>query len=546
MNTSARKILPLLTAFLLLLSPLAAQESGQEQEQQRSPLEVSRQLQAEELEVPPPYRDKVEAGGQTIMELTLQDAIRLALLHNLDIAIENFNEELTREQIVSTRGFYDPALEFSVGWQDAESPTISDLEAGEGAEVFAQKQFSYSGRLLQNLPSGADFSVSYFSNRSDSNSAFQFANPAYRASFSANFRQPLWRGFRETQTQRLLKLRNLDLEINDLQFEVQVSLVIQQVQDRYWELVFAINNYETRREGMALAITQHKNNQKRVNIGVSAPIEITSSRAEVALREQEMISSEVQIINAQNRLKQLMSDDPKASIWSLSVYPTDTPRTPEIKMTLNEAVDLALQNRPELKQVESRLEQDAVDQTFFKKELKPQVDLRLSYTSNAAGGGEASGLGDVFTDAFSFNFHTWSAFVDVRIPLGNRTMEGNLAQARIRERQNLSRLKNAQQGIIVEVRNAFEGLKTQGKRLESARLARELSEEQLRGENRRFQAGFSTNFQVLRFQRDLTSAEAQELRALIDYEQAVTALMRATHQIIEQSQVSLARGQDQP
>ncbi|HSR51640.1 MAG TPA: TolC family protein [Acidobacteriota bacterium] len=541
MKTS--KTLILIASLLFFCVPLAAQEP--EQEEERSPLEISRQLQAEQLEVPPPYREKVEDTGQTIMELSLQDAIRLALLHNLDIAIENFNEELTREQIVSTRGFYDPNLSFTIGYEDAEAPTISQLDAGEGQAVRQAKDFRYTASWLQNLPNGSNFQVSYFSNRNDSNNEFLFANPAYNSSFSFDFTQPLWRGFRETSTQRQLKLSNLNLELNDLQFEVQVANVIQQVQDRYWELVFAINNYETRRQGMSLAITQHQNNQKRVNIGVSAPIEITSSRAEVALREQEMISSEVQIINAQNRLKQLMSDDPMASIWSVTLFPTDSPRTPEVDMSMDQSIDLALQNRPELKQVETNIEQNTINQKFYQRELKPQVDLRFSYTSRAAGGGDMSGLGDVFTEAFSFDFNTWAVFADVRIPLGNRQMQGQLAQSRIRERQNLSRLKNAQQGIIVEVRNAYEGLKTQKKRLQSARLAKELSQEQLRGENKRFQAGLSTNFQVLRFQRDLTSAEAQELRALIDYEQAVTALMRATHQIIEQSQVSLARQQEQ-
>ncbi len=526
----------------------AAQEPAPAQEQQRpTSLEVAQRLQGEQLTLPPPYDERIRQQG-SFRDLSVRDAIQLALTNNLDLEIQNYNEALTRETILNAQGFYDPVLRFTVGWEDSTSPTTSDLDAG------MSDRFTWTTNYSQQLPTGGNYTLALNNSRRSDNNAFTRLNPAFSSSFSVDVRQPLWRGFRETNTERRIKVANLSKEIDDLQFEQRVAEVIQSVQNQYWELVFAIDNYETQRQSMELAIIQHTNNQKRVRIGVSAPIAITTSRAEVASREQSMISSEVNIITAQNRLRRLLSSDPDATIWNLTLLPTDAPATPQITMGIREAIDIGLRNRPELQQIQKQLEQNEVERKFFKRELRPNIDLRFNYTSAAVSGDQITlddddnrivtplgNLGNSLFDVFKFDANSWAIFADISIPLGNRSNKANLAQVAINERRNLSRLRDAQQGIVVEVRNAYEGLKTQEKRLEAARLSRELSEEQLRGENKRFQAGLSTNVEVLRFQRDLTSALSQELRALIDYEQAVTSLRKATYTIISESDIVLAR-----
>jgi outer membrane protein TolC len=102
-------------------------------------------------------------------------------------------------------------------------------------------------------------------------------------------------------------------------------------------------------------------------------------------------------------------------------------------------------------------------------------------------------------------------------------------------------MKNQQHLIMVEVRNAYETITTRQKSMEAARLARQLAEEQLDGETKRFQAGLSTNFEVLRFQRDLAENQVSELRAEVDYELAVTALHRAMNTIVEEQDIVLAK-----
>ena len=98
--------------------------------------------------------------------------------------------------------------------------------------------------------------------------------------------------------------------------------------------------------------------------------------------------------------------------------------------------------------------------------------------------------------------------------------------------------------IIVEVRNAYESLATRQKSLEAANVASQLSREQWEGETKRFEAGLSTNFEVLRLQRDLAQSQVSELRALVDYQLALTALQKALFTIVEESDIVLAKGSE--
>ena len=502
--------------------------------------------------------ERIRQNG-AVLELSLRDAIRLALSNNLEIAIEEFNEDLNRERIIDTRGFYDPVLDFRFGWQSNQFPNTSSLDAGRGILARDSSNLAFGSSVRQNVPGGGNFAFAFDNSRGKTNSTFRFINPSFGSTLDVSFVQPLWRGFLETPTDRQLKMYNLDTEITDSQFRQRVSEIVQQVERQYWELVFSIDNHETQRQSMQLAIIQFEDNEKRVEIGVSAPIEITSSRAEVATREQDMIQSEVLIINAQNALKRLLTPDPDASLWNLSMIPTDRPQMQNLRIGLGEAIQTALERRPELEQIHLEMEKNEVDRNYLKKAGKPAVDLSFGLTSTGSSGQVFKvdqftatpvlfqdhplygNFGNSFGQVLGFDFLSYGVFVDVQIPLRNRSNEAQLAQVSINERQMVSRLKNIQQMIIVEVRNAFEVITTQKKRLEAARMAGELSREQLDGETKRFQAGLSTNFQVLRFQRDLALAQVQELRALVDYQLSVTDLRTAMYTIIDENDIVLAR-----
>ena len=548
--------------FLLfvLLTTIPAVMLAQETDSNQEPVSTSDQ----DIQIPESYIERMKRTS-VVMDLSLQESIRRALSNNLEIAIENYNEDMNREQIVKARGFYDPTLSFTVGWNSRENPTTSVLQTGGGIPVQLSDGFTWDTTLNQNVKGGGGLRVLWTNGRNLTNSTFSNVNPSYNTNFDVSFTQPLWRGFgKKTATERQIKIANLDTEISDTQFKQRVVEIIQQVQNQYWELVYAVENYETQRKSVELAVVQHRNNRKRVEIGVMAPIEITSSAAEVATREQSLIQSEVQIINAQNNLKGMLAPDPSASIWNLILIPIDHPRMRDVSMTLQEAIETSLRNRPELARVKLQMEQNEVNRRFYTREGKPKVDLRASYGSLGTAGtvfetiaGEVferptqipdpddprfGSFGTAWGQAFGFDFISWGIFFDVTIPLRKRSNNADLAMADISERQLNTQMKNQQQLVIVEVRNAYETIATRSKSLEAAGAAHRLAQEQLDGENKRFEAGLSTNFEVLRFQRDLANIQVSELRAQVDYELALTSLQKAMYTILDESDIGFARG----
>ena len=528
----------------------------------------------EVVAVPDSYVERTRKQG-AVLDLGMKDAIRLALTNNLEIAIQDFNEDLNRQRIVGLKGYYDPKLSFSIGYQSSESPVTSILDAGSGIELSARNNLLLETAIAQNAPGGGRLDVTFDNRRFGTNSFYSTMNPTFSSTFGLQFTQPLWRGgWRQTENKRQMKLQNLDNKISDSQFKDRVSSIVQLVQNQYWNLVFAIENHETRRQSMELAIVQHKNNQKRVEIGVMAPIEITKSRAAVASREQEMIQSEVQIIEAENELKRLLAPDPKASIWSLSLLPKDRPTEQQVGITLDEAISRALDRRPEVEQVRLQKDKLSVERQYLRNAGKPAFNLVAGLSSVGTAGtvyaqeridtdGDGvpetptgnrievpnapfyGAFGKAMPDAFGFDYMSYSVALNVEMPLwGNRVNEASRAEVEINDRILSSQLKSAQQQIMVDVRNAYQGMQTQKKGLDAARVARQLAEEQLAGENKRFEAGLSTNFEVLDYQQQLATARVSELRALINFEQALTALQRAMYTIVDESDIVLAKGQN--
>ena len=507
-----------------------------------------------------PYVERVRSEGG-YLDLPLKEAVRLALINNLEIAIEDFNEDVTEQRIFATRGDYDPVLSFTTGWNSSEWPATSILEAGRDIPTTLQRGFRLESSVQQPVRGGGSLQLTLNNVRNSTNSLFSIINPNFQSFFDFSFTQPLWRGFRQTATERQLKLFNLDRHINESQFKERVSNIILRLQTEYWELVSAIDIHETRRQSREQAVLQHELNKRRVAVGISAPMEVSRTRAEVSRREQATIQAEVQIVIRQNALKKLLTPDRSAALWNLTLIPTDRPQIRPLGITLEDAIDEALKRRPELERLNLQLEQNGIDRDFYRKEGKPRINLRASLGSygrsgqvfknvdffgplsrepdptNPFYGNFANSMGQ----ALGFDYISYGIFVDVEIPLRNRRNEGQLAETAIAERRLRHQHREQEQLIVEQVRNAYERLGIQKRELDMSALAVRFAEEQLELETKRFKAGLSTNFELLQYQRDVAEARLSELRSQIDYQLALTDLRKAMNTIIDAQDVAVAQ-----
>jgi outer membrane protein len=527
--------------FLLLSLALAAAAPAQEEKLSQSESWQSRARRGE------------------VLELTLKATLELALTGNLEVTIEKYSVDQVARQLDAAQGYYDPVVGFNVGLNSSDSPATSVLQGGLASENNRAATFQPS--LQQNLPAGGTFQLLFNNFRNTTSNAYTFVNPLFGSSFDVNYVQPLWRGFRQNAADRQIRLIRLENRISESQFHLRLADIIEQVRNQYWNLVGAIDQYEVRRASQALAIRQYENTRQRAQNGLLTPVAVTSARAEVALCEQQVLQAELAINSAENGLKQLLAPDPKSQLWRISLIPLDRPGLQTVSITLDDAIRTALDRRQELKQLQFQSMQNDVDRGYFSNGTKPRVDLSTNFGSigragtvfipTVIGGSDTrvvdpshpgyGGLRTAWGQVFGLDFLHWGASLTMELPLRNRTAEAELAQAKIKQKQLESRTKLVQQAIMVEVRNAYDAIQTQRKAVEVARIGSQLATEQLAGESERFEAGFSTNFEILRYQRDLAEARIRELSTLIAYQGATTALERAMDIIVDKSDVSVAR-----
>ncbi len=554
-SASPRRVLTMLGIITLTLA-VSALPSQVAVAQQETPVQSNpRVVNADLAPLPLSPIEKAEKDG-TALRLSLKDITKLALQNNLNIAIQDTNEELFRQRFVQAYGPYDPLLTANVGVQSTKSPNTNQSTKSTTGDFNKVNYANWNFGYQQNFSTGGYLSASFGTNRSDTNQLFALFNPQYSTRWNVNFTQPLWQNRRIDQYRSQIKLANLDIKKNDSQFKQSVVQTIANIQGQYWDLIYAIRDYEIKRESVQLAQITLRDNKKKVEIGTQAPIVVTEAQATMAQRMVDLISAEERIINAENGLRALISNDRNAEIWHKVIVPTDAPDFQEYKIDMDTAIDTALKNRPELEQIDLTVQQADINERATENMRKWRVDLVGQFGTTGVAGPQSidpitgeitidpklvGGMLKAYELLFTGGYIGWQAGFNFQIPLRNRTYDSQLAQVKIGQRQQLMQRKVTEQQIQVEIRNAVQKIETNRQQVETAKLSRQLAKEQLDGEEKRFQAGLSQNFQVLQRQNDLSAAQGVELQALIAYKQSVIALQQSMYTLLEANDFVIAK-----
>lgn len=501
------------------------------------------------------------------MPMTMREAVTLALENNRDIAIERENVKLNEWDVKASRGFYDPTFNGSFGYQRVNTPITSIFGAGTttaltGVANFSQRVPNKYGSLVQGTINN---------NRATTDNPFNDLNPQITTSLNVSFIQPLFRNKNVDLGRRTIKLAKKRLDISDSQFRQRAIEIISQVQRAYWDLVFARRDYEIKRGSLEVGLTQLEHNQRLVEAGTLAPADVISTRVDIERRKDELeIAMEV-IQRAENGLKALMLQPANADLWEAVIEPTDRPEVNlEVTMPLKDAVANAFKHRPELEQFRLRGELNEIDVEYYKDQTKPQIDFTASYGTLGLAGSLRTGVNPlVASNAIlygrinqlsglaglppisagngfgavnpkyvgSYPQTVWNLLkntdntiifgINFNLPLRNTTAKAQLGRALQEGKQIDAQKQRTMQGIEIEVRNALQAVETAKRRVEAAKNSRVNAELQLASEQRKFDAGQSTNFFVLDRQNALSAAQGRELRALTDYNKAVAELQRA-------------------
>ena len=535
----------------------AGQPAASASQQEQKPQNLITQPLALSPEVPT-TRVGVTPGQKA--ELTMQNAIALALQNNLDIEIARQDVSSAQYSLFSARGPYDPLLGSAINYTTQTVPVTAVTQLGGTAESLTSRQIVYNFSLDHMIEhTGTRYGFDFNNRRSSSTSSNDILSPLYSPALSVSVTQPLMRNFKTDAFRQTIQLAKRSLDISDSQFRQMVINIISSVQQAYWDLVFTIRNEEVARSSVELTRTQLGNNQKMVEAGTLAPIELRSTEAALESRKGAVILALQQITTAENSLKALLIRDPNDRIWNSAIIPLDDPQMGQVTLPLEDLTAVALKNRPELDQLRFQVEQNQINQKYYRNQLKPQVDLVGFFTTTGSAGKAnvqpsdpsspfpSTMVGQRFQGGYfqalrnlgTFDFPTYQFGVQISFPWRNRTVEGNLGRSLAESRRLDARQRQLVQLVQIDVRNALQSVEATRQRYEAAKAGRIAADAQLSGEQERFRAGLSSNFLVLERQNDFAVAKAEEVRAQTDFNKALAELQRVTGMSMVSNNVDL-------
>jgi len=496
-------------------------------------------------EAPPPPDLRI-VGDE--MKLTLDEAIRLALERNLGLDVIRYDRQVARLRIDQAMGIYDLSLFGGLSALHDESPAASNLD---GAAVQEQDRAGFSAGVSQLFPTGGSGTVNWVNGRYETNSEFAFLNPSYSSNLDLSFVQPLLKGFGRPATEYGIELsRNTDTIAGQL-FVQQVISTLQRVEDAYWNLVEARYQLVVAEESLKLAQELHQNNKTRVEVGTLAPLELVSSEAGIATREEEIIRARAAVADAEDQIRWLLNLV-EAVHYSKEIVPETEAAIPPVTIDLDQALETALESRSELEVQRTNIRGKEIDAAFYRQDLKPSLNLRATYGFNGVGGdvilrdgnGEVIDVidgnwGDAVEQMTDLDYPGWSIALEFGFPLQNRAAKARNAIAEVELEQGKVVLSDLEQKISTEVRTAVRDVDTARQQIQSAEVSVRLAEKNLDAERRKFENGLSTAYQILLVQEDLTSARSRQVSAVAGYRRALVEYQRATGQLLEQAGVQV-------
>jgi outer membrane protein TolC len=561
------------------------------------------------MENSPRLKDLIRDGK---LWLSLQDAIALALENNLDIDVARFNIPLAQADYLRTRagsaargvsgatlstalfagaigssssggasgggggaggagyssgvvnlgsyGCCDPSFVVSANWNQNTTPLGTTVLTGLAAVNSTYN--SYSAFYTQGFMTGTSIAAGMFGSRTTTSALTALVNPYLTSFLGITLSQNLLQGFGYRANAAQLRIAKNDLKIADNGFRQQVMTTLGTVVNDYWDLLYDRENVRVQEEALRWAQTQLRDDTLQVEIGNLAGAEITGARAEVASRQQNLIAAQTLYRQQAEKLKTELSKHVDTDLAGVAIEPTDKlpEPTPNDIPSLDEALNLAAKNRPEIEQVRLNMRNQDITIQQVRNRLLPYLGVYASYAPQGLSGHflcggnplyEPScppevtgyvpgGTGDAFSQAFRNVYPSYSLGVNLSIPIRNRSAQADAATALLQQRQYRVQLQQKINQAQQDVRNAVIAVTQARLRIDAAKDSTAAFKETLEGEQKKFHAGESTPFLVIQRERDVATAEGTEAQARDDYAKALVQYATATGTVLEKFNIEIS------
>jgi HAE1 family hydrophobic/amphiphilic exporter-1 len=471
-----------------------------------------------------------------VLRLTRDEAVQMALQNNPDLAVSRYDPAIGDAQVAAARGLFMPVLQSGVNRNsDLQPPT--NLFSGE--QGLKTDVWSSNVQIAQQVPwGGGTYTAGLDAARTATNSLLTSLNPQLVAGLSFGYSQPFLRDFKIDPSRAAVETSERNRSIAGTRLRESTVFVSADAERAYWALVSALALVDVQQRSLDLALELERNNRARVDVGQSPPLDLVAARAEVAQRQENLIIARTAALQAEDAVRTVVLDPARADYWTIHIEPAD--RVPVVTgpPDVDAAVRRALAERTDLSRARTEIQINDTNVELSKSQTLPDLRVQANYLGNGAGGtrllreggfpgtvvgSSSTSFGSTLGQVFSGDFPTWTLGLQFSYPLGNSTAQANHARAKIERNQSAARLRASEVGAVREVRQAALRLEQNRQRIETTKLGRELAEQRLDAEQKRFEVGMSTSFLVIQAQRDLAIARNSELQALLDYQLAAIA-----------------------
>lgn len=489
------------------------------------------------------------SAEQNVAQLTLAEAIHAALQHNPGIAAQRLTPIRSLEDVRLAEAAFDPDFLADANKDRTESPNASALS---GVRVNKTENVNWNVTLKKLLRTGANFAIDFTNNRLTSNAHFQSLVPQYKPELLFSLNQPLLRNFGSNFAYLLVDITNVTSEQAQYNYRAQLADFVKSVVQAYWNVVNARETLVVRQQSLALAQQTLHENTERVRVGLLAPVSVTEARSQEAAREADVLVAENALDVAQRTLRQTVYLHSNDTFVPQRIEPIDPLRTDPVQVDADQALQVALDRRPEVIAQNLDLRSKNLTARVRENQLLPRVDAITSFGLNGLSGSQVPVIlsdGTVATSPFggsygksldrltSTDFYSYSAGVEVEVPLGNASAKAQYAQARVDVASSELNRRQLLSNITLEVQKAANDVITNVKRLRATHLATELAEQNLHDQQRRLDVGMATTKDILDFQDQLTTARGNEVQAQTDYNISLAELARAQGTLLDQYSV---------
>jgi outer membrane protein TolC len=465
------------------------------------------------------------------LRLTVDEAVRMALEHNVDLNADRLDPQISDTRVAAAAGAFRPSLNSSVQSNNQLQPPASLLSPTATRTDVVTSTAGFAQRLPWY---GTTYNVGWSTSHTNSNSFLNSYNPLLQSGLSLNVSQPLVRDLSIDSARQQLAVTRTNRDIADTRLTESLVHTTAGVKAAYWNLVSARFTVDARRTALELAQELVRVNKAKVDVGSSPPLDLVSAQAEVAGNQEQLIIAETAVKQTEDRLRVLILDPTVRDSWTVQIDTIDSPPVGTTTVDVDAAVTRALDARADLQRARKDIINSETAVKYADNQRLPDIRLNASYQASGLGGtqvlrtggfpgtivgpGAVTDFGSVLGQLFAHDYPTWAAGVSITYPIGGGAEQANYARTKLERSQAGERLKSVQARAIQEIRDAAWKIEMNAKRIETTRAARELAEQRLDAERKRFEVGMSTSFLVIQAQRDMAQAKTNELSAVLSYD----------------------------